>query len=142
MRTPASLLALLGSALLATSVAAATPNVTPGLWSHTNTMSMQGPMGMPPQVFSGEECITQADIDKGVDLVDMPAGCTLTQMDIRRHSMDYGMSCNMDGMQMSFTGTMTFEGERMQGEMTSEIDTPIGKMIMKMESRGERIGDC
>lgn len=133
---------LTGALIFSASAIAETPNINPGLWKHTTSMSLQGPMNMPPQITTDQECITQADIDKGADFVDMPSGCNLTQIDIRRDSMDYGMSCDMQGMRATFQGQMTFNGNKMQGSMASEVDTPVGKMIMQMETEAERISDC
>lgn len=143
MRFNAVFGALLTSAVFFSSTAIAeTPNINPGLWQHKTSMSLQGPMNMPPQVSTDKECITQTDIDKGIDFIDLPSGCNMTQVNIRRDSMDYGMQCDMQGLRADFTGTMRFNGHQMDGSMSSHVDTPMGKMTMQMETEAHRIGDC
>lgn len=143
MRFYAVFTAMLTGALVFSSTAhAEAPNINPGFWQHKTSMSLQGPMNMPAQVTTDQECITQADIDKGADIIDLPSGCSITQMDIRRDNMDYGMQCDMQGLKADFTGTMRFNGDQMDGSMRSDVDTPMGKMTMQMETQAQRIGDC
>jgi hypothetical protein len=48
----------------------------------------------------------------------------------------------MQGVITVFEGYATFHGTRVEGKMTSDMDTPLGKMLMKTDYSGERIGDC
>lgn len=119
-----------------------TPNLAPGLWSYTHTTRIEGPMSIEPQTASNQQCITQADIDKGLGVIDLPEGCQLTRAEIQRDRADYAAECDMQGMQSRFNGYATFHGKQMQGQMNSEMDTPLGKMLMKMDYQAEHQGDC
>ncbi|WP_018881262.1 DUF3617 domain-containing protein [Thioalkalivibrio sp. ALE30] len=120
-----------------------TPNIQPGLWENQNTMIMEGMAGMPDQTETTTECVTQEEIDRGENIIEAPEGCTLDQMDMTADRMDYTMSCtDPQGGQMQMEGSMRFMGDRAEGEMTSEMDTPMGPMNVRMETRGQRIGDC
>ncbi|HAO24005.1 MULTISPECIES: DUF3617 family protein [unclassified Methylophaga] len=121
---------------------AETPNLQPGLWEYTSTTTMEGPMNFPPQTASNQECLTQAQLDKGQDVINMPEECDITQSDIKRDRVDYAASCNMDGMTTIFKGYANFKGNRIEGKMTSEMNTPIGPVNMKTDYSGERIGEC
>lgn len=131
-----------GLLFFTTSAVAETPNLQPGLWSHTSTSSIEGPMTIPSQATTNQECLTQADLDKGIDVLNIPKECTVTQADIRSDRVDYAASCNMQGVSTVFKGFATFHGTRIEGKMTSDMDTPLGKMLMKTDYSGERIGDC
>ena len=72
----------------------------------------------------------------------MPEECDITQSDIKRDRVDYAASCNMDGMTTIFKGYANFKGNRIEGKMTSEMNTPIGPVNMKTDYSGERIGEC
>lgn len=137
------LFTILTSALMvAGPVLAETPNLYPGLWSYTNSTTVEGPMSMPPQTASNKECLKQEDLNKGVDMLNIPEQCTITQADIFRDRADFAATCNLSGMTSSYKGHTAFHGDRLEGKMTSETDTPLGKMIMKMDFKAKRIGEC
>ncbi|WP_018141907.1 DUF3617 family protein [Thioalkalivibrio sp. ALJ7] len=122
---------------------AETPNIQPGLWENQNTMIMEGMGNMPDQTETTTECVTQEDIDQGESIIEPPEGCSMDQMDMSADRMDYTMVCtDPQGGQMQMEGRMRFMGDRAEGEMTSEMDTPMGTVNVRMEMRGERIGDC
>ncbi|WP_019572042.1 DUF3617 family protein [Thioalkalivibrio sp. ALMg3] len=137
------LLAVLPLVALPLVVQAETPNIQPGLWENQTTMIMEGMGGMPDQTETTTECVTQEDLDRGENIIEAPEGCTLDQMDMTADRMDYTMSCpGPQGGRMQMDGSMRFMGDRTEGEMTSEMDTPMGRMNVRMEIRGQRIGDC
>lgn len=142
MRRRVFILALLGSVMSSTATSAETPNLVPGLWTYTHTTRIEGPVAVQPQTAENQQCVTQADLDKGVDVLELPKNCTLTRVDIQRDRADYAAQCNMQGMQSRFSGYATFHGKHMQGQMSSEMDTPLGKMQMKMDYQAQRQGDC
>jgi len=131
-----------GLLFLSASAMAETPNLQPGLWSHTSTSTIEGPMSVPSQSMTNQECLTQEELDKGIDVLNIPEECTVTKADIRSDRVDYAASCNMQGVTTVFEGYATFHGTRVEGKMTSDMDTPLGKMLMKTDYSGERIGDC
>ncbi|TVQ71560.1 MAG: DUF3617 family protein [Oceanospirillales bacterium] len=133
---------LTGAVIFSSSAQAETPNINPGFWQHNTSLSLQGPFNMPPQVTTDQECITQADIDKGVDVLDLPKECSLTTYDIRRDGADYSMQCDIQGMKADFKGRLNFNGDNMNGSMSSDVETPLGVMTMQMQTEARRIRDC
>lgn len=143
MLSQATLLSFItGLLLISSSAIADTPNLQPGLWSHTSTSTIEGPMSIPSQAVTNQECLTQEELDKGIDVLNIPEECTVTQADISNVRVDYAASCNMQGVTMVFQGYATFHGTHVEGIMTSDMDTPLGKMLMRTDYSGERIGDC
>ncbi len=134
---------ILSSALLvAVPVLAETPNLQPGLWSYTNTTSIEGPMSVAPQTARNQECLTQEDLNKGVEMLNIPKQCTITRADISRDSADYAATCDISGMKSLYKGHTDFHGDHLQGHMQGETDTPLGKMLMKMDFTARRVGEC
>lgn len=131
-----------GIALFSASALAETPNLQPGLWAYTSNTSIEGPMNIPPQTNSNQECLTQEKLDKGIDVLNIHESCNVTQADIKRDRVDYAASCNMEGMTMMFKGYANFHGNRLEGKMTSDMNSPLGPMVMKTDYQGERIGEC
>lgn len=121
---------------------AETPNLRPGLWSYTSTSTMEGPMNVPPQTSNNQECLTQKQLDKGIDVLNIPDSCDVTQTDITHDRVDFAARCNVEGMTTMFKGYATFHGTNLKGKMTSEMNTPIGPMVMKTDYKAERVGDC
>lgn len=128
--------------LLSSAVLAETPNLQPGLWQYTSSMTVEGPMNLPPQTHSNQECLTQNKLDKGIGVLNIPQSCTVTQADIKRDRVDYAANCNMEGVKTVFKGYATFHGNRLDGKMSSDMDTPLGPMTMKTDYQGARISDC
>lgn len=130
------------SLALATPVLADTPNLAPGLWAYTNVTSISGPVSVSPQTTNNQECLKQKDLDKGVDMLNIPQSCTITQADIHRDNTQFAAVCNMSGMKSLYQGHANFHGDHLDGMMNSETDTPLGKMLMNMEFTAKRVGDC
>ena len=130
------------TAALALPALAETPNLKPGLWSYKSTSTMEGPMNVPPQTSNNQECLTQSQLDKGINVLNIPKSCDVTQTDITRERVDFAANCNVEGMTTVFKGYATFHGTHLEGKMTSEMNTPIGPMIMKTDYKAERVGDC
>lgn len=133
---------LLGLCFFTASASADTPNINPGLWSHTNTLSIDGPIQIPGQTETQQECITQDDINEGADFLEAPQSCSITRMDISHSNMNYAMTCSEQGMTYTMEGQMTFMGNSMEGQMTGEMNSPMGTMNMKIHTKAERVGEC
>ena len=119
-----------------------TPNLQPGLWAYTSTTTIEGPMTLPPQTNSNQECLTQEKLDKGIDVINIPQSCKVTQVDVKRGRVDYAANCKLEGVQTVFKGYATFHGTHLEGKMSSDMNTPLGPMVMKTDYQGERVGDC
>lgn len=118
------------------------PNVEPGLWEFTNTMEMTGAMDMPGHTETSQECITEEDLDAGIQLHD-EEDCEVLDESISSDQVSYRLVCtDPQGGSMEMDMTMELMGDRMEGEMTGTAETPMGEMQMNMDMVGERIGDC
>lgn len=137
------LLAAAPFALLPLAVQAETPNIEPGEWEYTNTTTMEGAHQMPEQTETYTECVTEEDLARGEEMIEAPEGCSVDSMDMRADGVDYTMTCtDADGTSMDMQGSMEFMGDRAEGEMRSEIDSPMGPMSVRIHVEGQRIGDC
>jgi len=139
----ASYAVLFTSCLFASSIAMAeTPNLNPGLWSHTTITTVEGPVSLSPQTAINEECLTQAQIDEGINMLDVPKSCSITNVKILRDTADFAVSCNIQGLKNDFVGNAAFHGDNMNGKMSSQMESPIGTMVMKMTFDAKRVGAC
>lgn len=128
--------------LMASVAFADTPNLQPGLWAYTHITKIEGAVSLPPQSSKNQECLQQQDLDKGVDMLNIPEQCTLTRVDIKRDRADFAASCDIGGMTSSYEGHTDFNGDTLEGQMQSETDTPLGKILMNMTFNAKRVGDC
>lgn len=139
---PALLLALPLLALSANAGADA-PNINPGMWEYTNTTSVEGPYSMPQHTDTHRECVTREDLERHEDMLEVPDDCTLDDVNMDADAVTYSMTCtDPQGGTMTMDAEMHFYGNRSEGVMRSDIDTPMGTMNMRIEIRGERTGDC
>lgn len=133
---------LIGLLLLSTTAVAETPDLQPGLWAYHSTATIEGPMNLPPQTSRNQECLTQQKLDNGIDALNIPESCTVSRADIKRSRVDYAASCTIQGVTTLFEGYATFHGTHLEGKMSSSMETPLGKMLMKTEYTAKRIGEC
>lgn len=133
---------LCSAVLVAAPVMAESPNLQPGLWAYDTVSTVEGPVNLPPQNMKNKECLTQQDLDKGVDMLNIPKQCTLTRTDIRRDRADFAATCTMGGMNSFYQGHSIFSGNQLNGQMRSETQTPLGPMIMNMTFKAKRVGEC
>lgn len=124
---------LLAGALLLLPLAALaeTPNINPGLWEYTHTMTIEGGPQMPPQVHKNQECITQADLQEAYKVVEVPEGCTLENLNMHAGGAEYTMSCiDETGTTMSMQAEMQFMGDRSLAILYSSMETPDRKSVV------------
>lgn len=123
-------------------VADEVPNIQPGLWELQSTSSFPG-SPMPPQTETVRECMTEDDIKDGLKLDIDVDECEVRDLVMRADGMSYGMVCEHDdGMNMEMNATIRFLGDRTDGLMEAEMETPMGPMQMRIELEGHRVGDC
>lgn len=138
-----SLLAYFSASLALTApVLAETPNLSPGLWAYSNQTSISGPVNISPQTTNNQECLKQEDLNKGVEMLNIPDSCKVTQADIYRDKTEFAATCDMSGIPSSYQGHANFHGDHLDGKMTSEMDSPLGKIIMHMNFTAKRVGEC
>lgn len=147
MRTPMSLLFFAFGFLSIASTALADepvrPNLNPGLWQYTSTMSFDADLPFPEQVETSQECVTDEDLDRGNPFMDLGPDCNVTEQDLRADGMDYTMVCTgPDGGSVSMHTSMRFNGDRASGTMHTALELPIGPVQATIHIEGERLGDC
>lgn len=120
------------------------PNLNPGMWEYTNTMTFDSAeFPIPDQTETSTECLTEEEIQRGDAFMEDMDGCEVTRRDMRADGMDYAMECRSpDGTQVDMTATMEFNGDSASGVVTGDMQTPMGPMSMRIQIEGRRIGDC
>lgn len=138
---PVAMIAL--SAASAT-IAQETPNITPGMWETTSTVTIQSEQfPIPPRTETTTECVTPEKIKEGQAFLEDNEECEFTRKDIRSDGMDYAMNCSTpDGGKFDMQGAMEFGGDTMSGTISGTIESPMGVMQMSIELDGKRTGDC
>jgi hypothetical protein len=133
---------LLGTLLLSPVFAEEKPNIQAGLWSYTHTTTMEGAINLPPQTTTAEECFTQKSLDKGVDMLNIPKSCTINSIVMTHEQADFDATCLLAGLNANYAGHVNFNGNQLDGRMTSQSQTPLGLMVMKVNFVGKRIASC
>lgn len=113
----------------------ADPNMNPGKWEINTRTEMAG---MPAQSMTHTQCIT------GKDLVPMDENanreCTVSDVQTSGDTVSWKIECGGQGGGMAGTGTITYNGDSMSGNMTMTISGT--DMTVKNTISGKRIGDC
>ena len=106
--------------------------IKPGLWETTTTMT--NPFGGGEQTNTTEECVEEDHFD--------PESMMQDRNDVSGNTLNFGMSCDMEGAKSTVTGTFTSEGDAGSGNMNMNIDAGGMQMEMKMSWTSKRLGDC
>lgn len=135
---------LLATSLAATVSAQPTPDVNPGKWETTSTVTMESAQfSLPPQTNTSTDCITAEDIVEGQTFLKDADECEILSEDLRSDGMDYSMRCTTpDGGVMTMDGDLNFAGDEMSGVISGKAESPMGPVDMRIELKGHRIGDC
>ena len=51
-------------------------------------------------------------------------------------------SCRAEGGEANIDGRMDFLGERVEGNVNIDTESPMGQMLLETTIEGERLGDC
>ena len=132
------------SVTLAGPVAAADPNINPGMWETTSTITMKAAqLSMPQRTETNSECVTADKIAKGQAFLEDNKDCEFSRKEMRADGMDYTMTCNNpEGGTVTMNSSMQFNGETMTGTVDGTMESPMGPMTMKIELSGKRTGAC
>ncbi len=132
------------SAGISLQAGAETPNVNPGMWETTSTVSIESAQfSMPPRTDTTSECVTAEKIAEGQAFLDENEDCTFSEKEIRADGMDYSMTCaSPDGGSVTMDASIKFDGDTMSGTVDGKMDSPMGAMSMNVEMSGRRTGDC
>ncbi len=129
---------------LMTLAQAQTPDIQPGLWEYETRMNVEAAFPFPEQNDTTTDCVTEDDVNEADTFMgDMDVEeCDVTREDMRRDGASYEMVCQADGMTMDMTMELKFMGDRSEGLIISQAETPMGPMKSTIEMSGRRIGDC
>lgn len=140
-------LTALALAGLSVSALAQDPNIEPGMWETTSTVTMNIPNmpqgSMPPQTQTSSECVTPEDIASGQAFIEDNDECEMSDQDLREDGMNFTMTCaTPDGSNMVMNVDFEFDGETMSGKVDGQMDSAMGSMSMNVDVSGRRTGDC
>jgi len=109
-------------------------NMKDGMWEITSQVKMQG-MTIPPMTFT--QCITK---DNAVPRNNSPGqdDCKVSDMKTIGSTVSWTVTCGEQAGNMKGKGTITYHGDRFEGEMTTEH---MG-MVMLTEMNGRHTGPC
>ena len=137
-------LTLLAVSTVSLSALAQDPNINPGMWETTSTVTIQSEqMPIPPRTDTSSECVTAEKIADGQAFLENSEECDFTNRDLREDGMDYTMTCSSpEGGTVTMNASMQFDGDSMSGTIDGDIESPMGIMRMNVELSGKRTGDC
>lgn len=120
------------------------PNIEPGLWEYETRMTVEAAFPFPEQTDTTTECVTEDDVSKADTFLD---GMEMDECDVTRQEMsadgaNYEMTCSQEGITVHMTMDMKFLGDRSEGLITTEAESPMGPMKSTIVMNGRRIGDC
>jgi hypothetical protein len=138
--------ALIGALGLITAALAMaeTPNVQPGQWEYQTRIAVEAPFPVPEQNDTSTDCVSEEDVAEADTFMgDMDVEeCQITHEEMNRDSAHYEMVCEADGLTMDMTLDLKFMGDRSEGLIVSQAETPMGPMKTTIEMTGRRIGEC
>ncbi|MDT8437645.1 MAG: DUF3617 family protein [Wenzhouxiangellaceae bacterium] len=141
MKTAVSV--VIASLALSASALAEDPNINPGLWETTSTVTIQSEQfPIPPRTDTTTECVTAEKIAEGQAFLEDNEDCEFTRKDMRADGMDYTMTCSGQGGDVTMNASMKFGGDSMSGTIDGDMQSPMGAMKMMVEMNGRRTGDC
>ncbi|GAA3901258.1 hypothetical protein GCM10022228_09960 [Halomonas cibimaris] len=122
---------------------AQTPDLQPGQWKFVSVTTVKGDVEMPERTDTERQCITAQDLQSAdFGFVEEEQGCELLDQEIRADGLRYTMICRGEGGEATIDGEMRFMGERIEGDVTIDTDSPIGKMTMNTRIEGTYQGEC
>ncbi|MEE4190659.1 MAG: DUF3617 family protein [Halieaceae bacterium] len=132
------------SLALATAAHAVEPNINPGMWETTSTITLKSAQfSMPARTETNSECLTSEQVAEGQAFLEQDGDCTFAKKDLRADGMDYAMTCKTpEGGTVDLNASMQFKGESMTGTIDGTMGTPMGEMTMNIVLSGQRKGGC
>lgn len=68
--------------------------------------------------------------------------CTINRMETSSDTVAWTMECRQRGNYLKVTGTMTFQGDNLEGKTEMEMETESGNGTVTTYMEGKRIGPC
>jgi hypothetical protein len=110
-----------------------------GQYEITSRVEMPGmPESMPPVTVT--RCLTKQN-----PVPNQSTGgqeCRITDMKTQDNTVTWTMECSQGGSTMQATGTITFHGDRFEGETRMKMGPEAGNQVIITHMEGRRIGPC
>lgn len=114
--------------------------ITPGMWE-TTTTTESSLMGT--RTDTSKNCVKESRLDPRTQMQGMPKDQCEVNTKVSGNTMQYDMVCaQSEAVKMTFNGSMTVDGDSMEGSMQMEGDMAGQKVTMNVKSSGKRVGDC
>ena len=114
-------------------------DIQEGQYEITFKSEMKGmPISMPATTV--KQCITQKDPVPSQSAAGQE--CRITDMKTEGNTVTWAMECTQQGNSMQATGSMTFQGDRFEGETEMKMGPQAGNMVLITRMPGMRIGEC
>lgn len=113
--------------------------IEPGKWKTRTTM--KSTMSPEPRVTERTECVTEGEWDPDTFMKDAN-GCTFSDVNASAQRLQWKVTCNMQGGQMSGAADYRSKGDSVEGEMRMDMDAGAMQITMDFAFEGNRIGDC
>ncbi|MBK1674090.1 hypothetical protein CKO35_12400 [Ectothiorhodospira shaposhnikovii] len=117
-------------------------DIQPGDWEFTNVSRLLGDSPFPGQTTTNRQCITAEDIAKGPQFMDLSDDCEMSNLQVTSSSMSYDLVCRQHDMEVHMKADMSFQGDRLSGQVNAELETPMGIMPLQTDIQARRVGDC
>ena len=130
------LITLIGFITVSIGIVWAGPQVNPGKWEFTTQTEMAG---MPSQSINHVQCITADDMVPMSQ--DANQECQVTDIVYLGNTISWSISCGGQGGGMEGTGSVTYNGNSMDGVMHMTI-TGERNIQVKNIMTGRRLGEC
>ncbi|WP_346797542.1 DUF3617 family protein [Halomonas sp. Bachu 37] len=125
------------------SAVAEKPNIEPGQWEFISVTRVSGDTPIPDQTETERQCITAEEVDdETFQFIEEEEGCELLDQEFSADGVAYSMVCRAEGGEATIDGTMSFLGERVEGNVDIRTQSPMGELNMTTSIEGERIGEC
>ena len=138
MRRIETLSVTFGAAILFYCGAASAITIKPGKWEFRSTSSMQG-TGAPREQVN-QQCLSDAEVKPSTLMQDMSGGCELINPKSDRDSMSWTIQCAGPTGQMSGTGNVRRDGDKLVGGMQMTMAFNGQSMNMNVKWIGTFLG--
>ncbi len=114
--------------------------ITPGMWE-TTTVSENSVSGN--RTDTQKNCIKESELDPSSQMQGMPKEHCDVNTKIDGNTMTYEMVCAPpQGVKVNFNGSVTVDGDSMQGSMQMQGSMAGQAMTMTAKTSGKRLGEC
>jgi len=120
------------------------PDIKYGMWETTSTTTISSEaMTLPEQTYTSSSCVTEEEVKKGQAFLNDMDNCEILEKTMTSTSADLSLVCDQPEVgETTMNLSMQYDGDTMTGAMTGEMNGPMGKVDMRVQMSGKRIGEC